>query len=168
MTNRFLKFDIVVALAVTITLIFLAYFLFGNLVMNGWITRNIGHVSEIVAGIAGTLLGFVIVGVTLVFGLLDRPRLQILRDSNQSKTVYDIYLTTIVWLSMVIVFSLVEVAIGSSVKLQVEGFTLGSVVSYILLFTMLASVTRLWRCVWVIKNLSENMIEQTRTSQIAP
>ena len=101
------------------------------------------------AGVTGTLLGFVITGLSVILALGQQPQFQILRESGQIRTVWRIYMETIAWLAGATVWSL------TGMLLLEGGGASGQTAS--LVETALIAITgmRLYRCVWVLKEMLE-------------
>jgi len=63
-----------------------------------WISLNKKDIYPLIATIAGTLLGFIITGVSIIFAFSESEKLRLLKKSKQYTTIYEIYFSTIKFL----------------------------------------------------------------------
>ncbi|HEV8595716.1 MAG TPA: hypothetical protein VGR51_09330 [Thermoplasmata archaeon] len=98
------------------------------------------------AGIAGSLLGFVLVAVTIMITLPSTPSLEKLRSSRHYPEVFQIFGSTIRYLALTTGVSLLLVVI------DFEG-ALWPIAGYLLIWLALISGARFARCVWVLDRI---------------
>ena len=96
-----------------------------------------------VSSIAGSLLGFVITGLSVLFALTQSDQYTLLRRSPYYRQIYTIYLNTVLFLGMVTL-------IGLAGLFAERGQQALAWIPYLLGWTMVVSIFRVWRCTWVL------------------
>ena len=101
-----------------------------------------------IATIAGSLMGFVIVAITIALALPDSPGMRLLTTSPHYGEIYDTFLSTICYLGLATGASVVPLVLS----LQAPALTY---YGYSVLFLVMICVFRLGRCVWILNQLLE-------------
>lgn len=116
-----------------------------------WLAQSLGPSTALystLAGLSGTLLGFVITTLALIIALGQGSGrgARIVRDSNQMRAIVRIYFQGILWLSIMTVWSII------GLTLKVHHF-FGIWGAYIEFWLCLLVGLRLYRCVWALRNM---------------
>ena len=119
-----------------------------------WISLNKGEIYPLIATISGTLLGFVITGVSIIMAFTESGKLELLKKSKHYKTIYEVYFNTIKYLAFTTVISIVGLMIDSSWSIYVL---------YAIIWSVIISSLRLWRCVWILENVIEIITKSANT-----
>ena len=100
-------------------------------------------VYSTLAGVAGTLLGFIITSISILIAIGRSPQLQLIRDSGQMETVWTIYSQAIAWLALATGWSL------AGLLLSQVGHA-GAVLAIGECGLVILCAFRVYRCVWVL------------------
>ena len=98
-----------------------------------------------VASIFGSLLGFVMATVPIVFAFSGMSRLRLLRETKQYPTMWRVFTSAIRWLGGATIFALVAMVLDRG------GW--GRITFYLCVGTALIAVFRVMRCVWVLEQM---------------
>lgn len=132
--------------SVVVTGAIVAGSLFGRVHLLCYIAGNRAAIYTSLTAVFGTLLGFVVTGVSVILALTDSPRFKLLRTSPYYKTLFDIYVNAAKFLA------LATIAAFAGVVLDREASPL-PVISYLTLWLVIISSLRLFRCIWVLERL---------------
>lgn len=102
-------------------------------------------VYSTLAGLAGTLLGFVITSISILIAIGRIPQLALIRDSGHMETVWAVYSQAIGWLAMATIWSLAGMVLSRS------GHA-GSVIAIGECGLVILCAFRVYRCVWVLSS----------------
>lgn len=100
----------------------------------------------VIAPIAGSLLGFVITGISILLAFGDTGRLVYLKKSPHYKEVYRVYLSTIKYLGILTIVSITALIFNSTIFWRIPLFC-------IILWGVIISGLRLYRCFWVLHHI---------------
>jgi hypothetical protein len=103
------------------------------------------QIYSIIALGAITLLGFIITGVSILITFTETEKLKLLKGSKQYKTLFDIYFSTIKFLAITTILSVMGILIQDPTK--------SKILFYLILLGVLISAIRIWRCVWVLEQI---------------
>ncbi len=155
------KHFLLIELILSISLILLIVFFVQNIWIiediESWITTYSSNFYTLVATISGTFFGFIITGLSILFVFPDTPSLKRLKESKSYKDVFFIYISTIKYLGITLVISVIGL-------LCTEDYIL--LLFYLVLWSILISTLRIWRCLWILKNLIDIMIMDKKTKNI--
>lgn len=101
-------------------------------------------IYSVIASVTGSLLGFTITGLAIILAFPPSERLLKLQKSKQYYTIFRVYLSAIVWLSLATGICVLGLATKDWRIIQVF---------YIVIFTLVVSTARLARCLWVLKSI---------------
>ncbi len=144
--SHFLEADLIVALILSAVLIAFRFSLFSMKEMIDWQSTTGQRIYPAIATIAGTLLGFVITGVSIIMALTESGRGALLKESPHYPQIFKVYVSAIRYLAASTALPLIGMV--------VEG-DLGTVICSAIIASIVISSFRLWRCLWVLSNLFE-------------
>lgn len=98
-----------------------------------------------IAGLAGSLLGFLIAALTVLVGLIREDGMTMLRESGHSEIIMNIFYSTLVFLGITTFVALIPLLLPA----------LGKAPSFIaaVIFLIIASSFRLQKCVWILMKI---------------
>ena len=100
--SNVLHYDLVLALLFSTIVIVVIEQLWGRSHVMQTLDGSRQGIYGALASIAGSLLGFSITTVSIVMIFIQAPELQILRESRHHQTLYDIFFSTIKYLSLAV------------------------------------------------------------------
>lgn len=112
--------------------------------IQNWISLNKKDIYPLIATIAGTLLGFIITGVSIILAFSESEKLRLLKKSKQYTTIYEIYFSTIKFLALSTAIPIFGIIVNDN---------WADYVLYILIWSIIISSLRIWRCVWALENI---------------
>lgn len=115
-------------------------------IVNTTLTGNRGAVYGTLASITGSLLGFVLATVSIVFGFATHERLAVVRDSPHYTTLWRVFTSAIRVLGVSTVFLLVGLLVDRDTSPT-------RIVMYVCVLVFLLAIFRLARCVWVLEKV---------------
>ena len=118
----------------------------GQNVVDPTLDGNRAAVYGALAGIFGSLLGFVITAASIVLGLSGSERLAIIRESDHYDTLWKVFMSATRALAVATVASLAALVIDRDKRPC-------RVVLFIEVFFVILAVFRLTRCVWALENV---------------
>lgn len=104
------------------------------------------QVYGVIATTAGSLLGFVVVAVSIVAGYSSTARMRVVRESEHYSTLWDVFMSAIKALGLATASGFVGLVLDQS----------GRSAPWILILTVFAvsfAVLRIWRSVWVLERV---------------
>ncbi len=146
--KHFLLGELAISFLIVIILIFCIQNIWINDEIESWINLNGNNLYSLIATTAGTLFGFVITGVSILFVFPDTSNLKKLRNSPLYKYVYKIYISTIKYLGLTLIISVVAIFCHNYIV----------IFFYVVLWTIIITFFRIWRCLWVLTNMIDIMI----------
>lgn len=143
---NFLRAEFILAVVGGLATAGWGYWLGGFEVLDAILGRNRAEVYGSLATIFGSLLGFVVVAVSVVLSAAQSDRMAVIRDSDQYDTLWDVFVGTIKSLAFATVVALLALIMDrpdSPVRwIEVVG-----------VFATLLAALRLWRSVWVLEKV---------------
>ena len=151
--RNFLKAELILSFIIAIIIIGLIDYvmLWSRDDIISWISQNKADVYPLVASIGGTLLGFVVTGVSVLIAFTESGKLDLLKKSEHYKTMYAVYFNTIKYLAIVTGVAFIG--------LMVDGYWAIPLL-YIIIWAVIISLLRMWRCVWILENIVEISMNQ--------
>ena len=137
--SDFITSFVIIAISICIILIYSDNFDFEY-----WLIQRCSDFYSILATISGTLLGFVITGVAILLAFPSSERLNQLRKSKHYKEIYKAYFSAIKFLAITLIFAFIGLLCN-------ESYTI--LIFYFVLWLMIISFLRVWRCYWILKNI---------------
>jgi len=142
--QHFLLFEFVLSLVSAFILILIFHFVLNESEIESWIISKSSDFYSLLATITGTLLGFVITGVAILLAFPSSERLKELQKSKHYKTIYKVYFSTIYFLALTLILSVVGFLCDEHYAI---------IIFYLIAWLIIISGLRFWRCVWVLKNV---------------
>lgn len=145
--SNFLVWELVIAVLASAGLIFGTEYFWGRDVIETFLEGSRQAVYGTIATLCGSLLGFILAGVSiiLVFGRMER--FKILKQSGHLRTVFIVYFQGIQWMAITTVFAVVALLWDTDESPAM-------IATYGLVTLVLISSLRLYRCVWVLKEIT--------------
>lgn len=147
--ENFMLYEFFISIILSIAII---HFIFPIIFPDGietWLVLNKGDIYSLLASVAGTLLGFIITGVSVILAFSESEKLKILKKSKHYKTIFVVYFSTIRWLALTTVISIIWIFTD---YFMVTSF-------YLLTWSVLVSSLRIGRCVWILESIVEIVIQ---------
>jgi len=144
--RHFLEAELI--LSVILTAVIMAFILlkWGPEELSTWISQREASLYPLAAMIGTTLLGFVITGVSIILAFSESPNLSLLKRSKQHWMLFHVYFDAIKYLAIMTILSIVGIVVNDHMVYPIFALWLWSAI---------VSALRVWRCVWVLKNLVE-------------
>lgn len=118
----------------------------GSGIVNSTLTGNRSAVYGTLASITGSLLGFVLATVSIVFGFATHERLAVVRESPHYMTLWKVFTSSIRWLGVATVFLLTGLLLDRDTSPT-------RLVMHLCVLVFLLAIFRLARCVWVLEKV---------------
>ncbi len=144
--RHFLLAELIISIFIILATVYVTGCLCPQRSLENWITSNRSTIYPLVATISGTLLGFVITGVSIILAFSESDKLRLLKRSKQYRTIFTIYFSAIKYLALATVVAIVGLAVNDN---------LVTLMFYLLLWSILISALRIWRCLWILWNIVE-------------
>lgn len=144
--RHFLHFEFALAVVLTIGFAVWGYSFGGFSLVDNILSQNRSDVYGALATIFGSLLGFVIVAVSVVANYSTASGMKIVRESKHYRTLWDVFLATIRTLGFATFVALVALVLDRNSD-PVRPVTV------LVAFVTLLSTARLARSVWVLENV---------------
>lgn len=144
--KNFLRNEFILSVITTIIIAVWIYKGNGSVVVDGLLKGSRSSVYVALAAILGSLLGFVITALSIIIGYSANDKLEFLRKTAPYEQLWKVLLKTIRALSL---------ATGA----MIVGLVLdrdnapNHIIFCICVYTIVLSLMRLWRCVWVLENV---------------
>lgn len=142
----FLEVEFLISGVICLLSILLMNYVWSSQAINKWIFSNKDEIYPLVATIAGTLLGFVITGVSILIAFSESERLKLLKQASQFKTIFTIYFSTMKFLAMTTIVAVSGIVIDDRWAIPIF---------YLLLWSIIVSSLRIWRCFWILENIAK-------------
>jgi len=155
--KHFLEWEFFVSLFVAIVVIMYINALCSSRDVEDWIIANKKSVYPLIATISGTLLGFVITGVSIIIAFSESEKLKLLKKSKQYKTIFEVYFSTIKFLALTTVMAVIGLILDDSRAMPFTNLDYNIGVSYIIFWLVIISSFRIYRCLWILENIVEIM-----------
>ncbi len=130
---------------ISIIFVLLSYFLINYFKLNYFLDSTF---YSVIATISGTLSGLTITSITILITTHNSNKLFLVRKSKLYSRIYNIFFETIGYLGSTTIVSI----IGILFKITSVWFF------YSLLWLITISTFRLYRCVWILKNIIQILV----------
>lgn len=146
--KQFMLYELIISIVLSIVIVkFILPIIFPETV-ESWLVTNKNDVYSLLASVAGTLLGFIITGVSVILAFSESEKLRLLKKSRHYKTIFVVYFSTIKWLALTTAVSIMWIF--------TDLFMLYSF--YLLIFAIIITSLRMARCVWILEAIVEIVI----------
>lgn len=143
---NFLRAEFIAAVSLALAAAGWGYYFGGFAVLDSILGRNRAEVYGALATIFGSLLGFVVVAVSVVLTAAQAERMAVIRDSEQYDTLWNVFIGTIKSLAFATVVALLALIIDRPQQpvrwIEIVG-----------IFATILAALRLWRSVWVLERV---------------
>lgn len=146
--RNFLKAELLISVAFSILFILVIKYFWSYEIIGEWISANRKEIYPLIATIGGTLLGFVITGVSIIIAFSESEKLRLLKQSKQYKTIFEIYFSTIRYLAITTMLPILGMIINDGLSVYIL---------YFLIWSVIISSFRMWRCLWILESIVEIM-----------
>lgn len=143
--RHFLDAELLLSGVICLFLIYLINRTWSSEIIREWIFANKREIYPLVATIAGTLLGFVITGVSIIIAFSGSEKLALLRKSPYFKTIFTIYFSTMKFLAITTIIAVSGIVVDDKWAIRIF---------YLLLWSVMISSFRIWRCLWILENIA--------------
>jgi len=141
---HFLRNELIVSVV-----IWLAIIVANQYLLNGVISNNIPQYHNdaypLIATIGGTLLGYILTGLSIIILLPVSNKIDELKKGGHYKTISRTYISAIIWLSLLTLFTILGVVVNGS---------LSTYLFYIILLLVIVSIWRMARSVWILYRIA--------------
>ena len=144
--RHFLLAELIISIIFTIILMCLVEIFWSQESLKNWITINRGTIYPLIATIGGTLLGFVITGVSIILAFSESEKLRLLKRSKQYKTIFTVYFSTIKYLAITTILAIIGLVVNDNLSI---------LLFYLLILSVTVSIFRIWRCLWILQSIVE-------------
>ncbi|MDR3222382.1 MAG: hypothetical protein LBT66_01415 [Methanobrevibacter sp.] len=144
--ENFLKIGIYIATIMTFVLFLLLNSLFDSICLQQLIENFRANFYVATSTIAGTLFGFIITTISIIMIFMESTKLKDLKNLN-TKTKKDLFKTFTSTLSYLFLFILISLFGLIAPK------CLNTVIFYLIIWSGIIIIIRLYYCLWIIKNL---------------
>lgn len=144
--RRFLKMEFLISIVISVLIVCVMEYTWSSETIGHWISENEKDIYPLIATISGTLLGFVITGVSILLAFSESEKLKLLKRTKQYKTIFDVYFSTIKYLAVTTIIAIFGILINNRLAI---------VTLYILIWSVIISSLRVWRCLWILESIVE-------------
>ena len=106
-----------------------------------------------------TLLGFIITGISILIAFLEAPQMRLIKKSKQYTNLFKIYTSAIKHLGLLTIFSIIGILVDDP--------TISVIIFYLVIFFIITSTLRTWRCLWVLEQFIR-IIQGSSTPLVPP
>lgn len=143
---HFLFYEFVLSLLVGCILLVWVTKLGGSTIVNSILKENRSAVYGALAGISGTLLGFVITALSIIIGYSASEKFEFLKKSKHYATLWEVLIKTIRALSLATIAMIIGLIFD-------RDNSPNNIIFCFCVFTALLSLLRIWSCIWVLENV---------------
>ena len=147
--KQFMAYELIISIVLSIVIIRFIFPIVFPETVESWLLVNKNEVYSLIASIAGTLLGFIVTGVSVILAFSESEKLRLLKKSRHYKTIFIVYFSTIKWLALTTLISIIWIF--------TDVFMLYSF--YLLIFAITIASLRMARCVWILEAIVEIVIQ---------
>ncbi len=144
--RHFLLAELLLSLILSVLVLIIIQWFWSPDSLERWISSNKKEIYPLIATIGGTLLGFVITGVSIILAFSESEKLRLLKQSKQYTKIFAIYFSTIKYLAITTVVAIIGIVINNNLAI---------LIFYLLLWSIVISSLRIWRCIWVLESIVE-------------
>ena len=142
--QKFLFYELIISVIISVLAIHIIQVNWESIEIENWITTNKPQLYPLLASISGTLLGFIITGISVILAFSESQKLKPLRESTQYKTIFIVYFSTIKYLA----FTTVTAIVGFVINNYLDIYLL-----YLLIWLVIISSLRIWRSLWILEKI---------------
>lgn len=146
--KQFMLYELIISIVLSIVIVKFIFPIIFPETVESWLVTNKNDVYSLLASVAGTLLGFIITGVSVILAFSESEKLRLLKKSRHYKTIFVVYFSTIKWLALTTAVSIIWIF--------TDLFMLYSF--YLLIFAIIITSLRMARCVWILEAIVEIVI----------
>ncbi|WP_406657526.1 hypothetical protein V7O62_02930 [Methanolobus sp. ZRKC2] len=147
--ENFMHYELIISIILSIAIIQFVFPIIFPEGVDSWLEVNKNNVYSLLASIAGTLLGFVITGVSVIIAFSESEKLKMLKKSKHYRTIFVVYFSTIKYLALTTAISIIWIFTNF---LIVVSF-------YLLTWSAIISSLRIGRCIWILEEIVEIVIK---------
>lgn len=114
--------------------------------IHNWICVNKDALYPLIATISGTLLGFVITGVSVIIAFSESDKVELLKKSKHYGTIFDVYFSAIRYLALSTILAIIGILINDGCE---------NLAFFVIAWSVLISTFRLGRCLWILERVVE-------------
>jgi|GEM_PF-1837703 len=159
--KHFLTADLLVAIAIAIVAILFLRQQFSYDEIDTTISTNKTVIYPVIASIGGTLIGFVITGISIIIAFSESgsEKFKLLKNSAHYKDVYDVYFSSIRSLAITVIISIIGIFLSGNwqTPINISSYLIvksyDSLVLYIAIIASTISLFRIYRCVWALEKI---------------
>lgn len=148
--KHFLTYELIISLLISGLAIAIIQFIWSPEEVYKWMFFNKSQFYSLLATISGTLLGFIITGISVIMSLSESKKLEPATESTQFKKIFLVYFSTIKFLAFTAIVSIIGFLVNSNL--------INMCLFYLLIILAIISVFRIYRSVWVLKKIVDIII----------
>lgn len=149
--KNFLMYEFAISVIISLIVIAIITKCWSESEIHNWIKLNKSGLYSLLASISGTLLGFIITGISVILAFSESQKLRRLKESTQYKTIFVVYFSTIRYLA----FTTIVAILGFVTNNRSVDICL----LYLLIWLLIISSLRIWRCLWILEKIVSFMTE---------
>lgn len=143
---HFLGLELIISIFLSIFFAIWVTWFGGSTIVDKTLSGNRSAVYGALASILGSLLGFVITALSIIIGYATNEKLEFLRKSKHYTTLWNVLISTIKALSIATAMMIIGLVFDRDNSPQ-------HFILFVSVFTLLLSLFRLKRCMWVLENV---------------
>jgi len=140
----FLQIELVMSIVLTIIIIYIFDCIRSPDTIINWLGQNKNEIYSLFATINGTLLGFIFTGMSIILVFTESDKLRLMKRSKHYKTIFIIYFSTIKYLGIATIIPILGIIFNNDYNIYLF---------YLIIWSIIISVLRIWRCMWVLESL---------------
>lgn len=148
--NNFLRYELIISLVLGVLVICLIHNYWSEKDIQDWMLNNKAMFYSLLATISGTLLGFIITGISVIMSLSESPKLETAKKSTQFKKIFVVYFNTINYLAYTAILSIIGFLMNNEF--------INTYLLYVSIILVIISAFRVYRSIWVLKNMVDIII----------
>jgi len=142
--RNFMNVELGISIIISIIILLLLPFLVAPTPMETWILSIKNSLYPVVATISGTLVGFVITGVSILVAFSESDKLRLLKKTKQFKNIFRVYFRALYYLAITTLISILGIVMDSNFIIPLF---------WLLVISSAISVFGLYRCIWVLERV---------------
>jgi len=109
------------------------------------ISKNATALSATIAGLSGTMLGFILAAITILLAVIPTRRFQVISKSSHIDDLWEVHFSGVLWCGVCCLSSTAYIALeGTRNKIE-------SALPYLILLSSSIALTRIFHCVRFLK-----------------